>query len=475
MIRLKRQVAGLVIAPLLFAMSAPVYSIGILDAYSLALEKDPIFRAAIKEKEAEDENKNIGRAGLLPKVSLNYLNSPHNWQTQKYPQSSFFGNVSEITRRRQYRSYSSSITLTQSLFDYEAYARYKASVAQTMISDERYRGKLLDLAVRVINAYVEVAYAKDQIALAEAQKAVYKELLTSNERLMSAGEGTLTDVSEAQVRYSLSEAKMIEARDALDVAQRELEVIIGVPLNQLDELQTLRPGKFQVLPLIPSKFEEWQKIALENNPVLAASRHTVEAAKYEVERMRAGFMPNVQLYASHSENNSSSDNTVNQKYRTDSIGVQMSLPIYSGGGVAASIRQAAARYGQAIAEMDAQVGTILNDLRKQFNLCISSRAKLAAFELAVKSATMQVTATRQSVLAGHRVNVDVLNAEQQLYSAQHDLASAKYTYIKSWITLLSDSGTLDEKDVLRVAKYFEHSSSDHHYAHDGSTRALPER
>ncbi|CAI1649294.1 TolC family outer membrane protein [Serratia plymuthica] len=454
MIQFKRQVAGLAISTLLFAISAPVHSIGILDAYSLALEKDPTFRAAIKEKEAGDENENIGRAGLLPKVSGNYQNSPRNWQTQKYPSSDIFGDVTEVTRRQQYRSYSSSITLTQPLFDYEAYARYKAGVAQTLMSDERYRSKFLDLAVRVISAYVEVAYSKDQIALASAQKAAYKEQLALNDRLMGAGEGTITDVSETQARYSLAEAQEIEARDALDAAQRELEVIIGVPLNQLDELQTLRPGKFQVAPLIPSRFDEWQKIALENNPMLAASRHGVDAAKYEVERNRAGFMPQVQLYASHSENDSSSDNTVNQKYRTDSIGVQVSVPIYAGGGVSASTRQAAARYGQAMFEMDAQTGTTLNDLRKQFNLCISSRAKLAAYELAVKSATTQVTATRQSVLAGQRVNVDVLNAEQQLYSAQKDLASAKYTYIKAWITLLSDSGTLDEHDVKRVAQYF---------------------
>jgi protease secretion system outer membrane protein len=454
LIQFKREVAGLAISTLLFAISAPVYSIGISDAYSLALEKDPTFRAAIKEKEAGEENENIGRAGLLPKVSLNYQNSPRNWQTQKYQQSDFFGNMSDVTKRQQYRSYSGSVTLTQPLFDYEAYARYKAGVAQSLMADERYRGKFLDLAVRVISAYVEVAYAKDQIALAEAQKTAYKEQLALNDRLMSAGEGTVTDVSETQARYSLAEAQVIEARDALDSAQRDLEVIIGVPLNQLDDLQTLRPGKFQVAPLIPSKFEEWQKIALDNNPMLAASRHGVDAAKYEVERNRAGFMPQVQLYASHSENDSSSDNTVNQKYRTNSVGVQVSMPIYAGGGVSASTRQAAARYGQAMYEMDAQVGTTLNDLRKQFNLCISSRAKLAAYELAVKSATTQVEATRQSVLAGQRVNVDVLNAEQQLYSAQRDLASAKYTYIKSWITLLSDSGTLDEKDVSRVAQYF---------------------
>lgn len=458
MIRFKRQVAGLTISTLLFAISAPVYSIGILDAYSLALDKDPTFMAALKEKEAGDESKNIGMASLLPKVALNYQNSPKNWQTVKYPQSNIFtGETIETTTSQQYRSYSGSVTLTQPLFDYEAYARYKAGVAQTLMSDERYRAKFMDLAVRVVTAYVEVAYAKDQIMLAEAQKVAYGNQLNQNRELMSAGEGTITDVSETQARYSLAEAQEIEARDALDSAKRDLEVIIGAPLEQYGDLQLLRPGKFQVAPLIPSKFEEWQKIALENNPELAASRHGVDAAKYEVERNRAGFMPQVQLYASHSENDSSSDNTVNQKYRTDSIGVQVSMPIYSGGGVAASTRQAAARYGQAMYEMDAQVGTTLNDLRKQFNLCLSSRAKLAAYELAVESASKQVEATKKSVALGQRVNVDVLNAEQQMYSARRDLASAKYTYIKSWITLLSDSGTLDKNDINRMAQYFEHA------------------
>ncbi|WP_430916108.1 TolC family outer membrane protein [Klebsiella sp. 141251] len=454
---MKRKMINLALSSIVWVISSPVHALGILDAYSLALEKDPTFQAAIKEKEAGDEARNIGRAGLLPKVSLNYQNAPRNWQTQKYQTSDIFGNVSDVTKRQQYRSYAGSVTLTQPLFDYEAYAKYKTGVAQSLMADEKYRSKYLDLAVRVISAYVSVAYAKDQIALAEAQKAAYKEQLALNDRLMSAGEGTVTDVAETQARYSLAEAQVIEARDLLDSAQRELEVIIGIPLDQLDALQTLRQGKFQVSPLRYTAFDDWQKLAMERNPQLASSRHGVDAARYDVERNRAGFMPQVQLYASHSENDSSSDNTVNQKYRTDSVGVQVSMPIYSGGGVAASTRQAAARYGQAKYELDAQVGSIMNDLRKQFNQCISSQAKLRAYELAVKSATTQVEATRQSVLAGQRVNVDVLNAEQQLYAAQRDLAEAKYTYIKAWITLLGDSGTLSEKDIMQVAGYFHRS------------------
>ncbi|HFJ9770772.1 TPA: TolC family outer membrane protein [Raoultella ornithinolytica] len=454
MMQVKRQIIGLAISSITLMMSAPVYSLGILDAYSLALEKDPTFQAAIKEKEAGNENENIGRAGLLPKVSLNYQNAPRNWQTQNYQSSDIFGNVSDVTKRQQYRSYAGSVTLTQPIFDYEAYAKYKSGVAQSLMADEKYRGKYLDLAVRVISAYVGVAYAKDQIALAQAQKDAYKEQLALNDRLVSAGEGTITDVAETQARYSIAEAQLIEARDVLDSAQRELEVIIGIPLEQLDDLQTLRQGKFQVSPLPYTQFVDWEKVAMERNPQLAASRHGVDAARYDVERNRSGFMPQVQLYASHSENDSSSDNTVNQKYRTDSIGLQVTMPIYSGGGVAASTRQAAARYGQAKYELDAQVGNVINELRKQFNLCISSQAKILAYDYAVKSATTQVEATRKSVLAGQRVNVDVLNAEQQLYGAQRDLAEAKYSYIKAWISLLSDSGMLTGKDIAWVAGYF---------------------
>ncbi len=435
-------------------LSLPAHSFGILDAYSLALENDPMFRAALKEKEAGNEIEAISRSEFFPKISLNYQNAPHNWQVQKYEQKNIFGQLSKVTKQQQYRSYSGSIVLTQPLFDYEIYAQYKASVAQKMISDERYRSKLLDLAVRVINAYIEVAYSKDKIALAEAQKKSYKEQLTLNKRLMEEGEGTITDVLETQARYSIAESQRIEAYDALDAAQRDLEQIIGIRLEQLDDIQVLRSDKFSIMPLGTTSFDDWKDIALKKNPELAAARYRINAAKYEVEKNKAGYMPKIQLYASYSDNNSSSDNTVHQKFDTRTIGIQVSLPVYSGGRVGALTRQAAARYGQALAEFDAQTGNILNTLHKQFNLCVSSPAKLRAYELAIKSAEKQVVATRQSMLAGQRVNVDVLNAEQQLYAAKRDIAFIKYTYIKSWISFLSISGVLNEKDILNVAQYF---------------------
>ncbi len=145
---------------------------------------------------------------------------------------------------------------------------------------------------------------------------------------MAAGEGTVTDVLETQARYNLSEAQLIEAYDDLDAAQRQLEWIVGVPLDQLSAFEVLRQGPFQALTMTHLKFEEWEKKALEKNPLLAALRHGVEAAKYEIERNRAGFMPNIP----HSISNSSNDNTVNQRYNTSSVGLRVSIPLYDGGG-----------------------------------------------------------------------------------------------------------------------------------------------
>ncbi|KTJ37213.1 peptidase [Klebsiella aerogenes] len=436
----------------------PVYAFSVLDAYALALENDPTFQAALKERDAGHEEENIGKAGLLPRISLNYQNSPKNWQTQKYQSSDPFGNLSEVTKRQQYRSYAGSVSLTQTIFDYEAYAKYKAGIAKSLMANDRFRSKFMNLAVRVISSYINVVDAQEKMSLAAAQKTAYKEQLILNERLMSAGEGTITDIAETQARSNLAEAQLIESKDNLDVAERELQAIVGVPLEQLDSLQMLRTSTFNTLPLRFNKVTEWEENARKHNPELSASRYEVKAARYEVERNKAGFMPQFQLYASHSENNSSSDNTINQKYRTDSIGLQVSMPIYSGGGVIASTRQAAARYGQAKYELDAQSSALMIDLHKQFNQCINGKDKLHAYESAVKSARVQVIATRQSVRGGQRVNVDVLNAEERLYSAERDFAEAKLSYVKAYIGLLNDAGLLEYSDLLSVAQYFTPTS-----------------
>ncbi len=434
--------------------ATPAQTLSLTEALALAMHNDPALQAAIQEKLAGEEERAIGRAGLLPQVSANYQNAPRNWQNQKYQGTDIFGQpTGEQSVNTQYRSSSLSATVTQPLFDYAAWARYQGGVARALLADERYRGKLQEMTTRLVEAYIEVAYRREAIALTQVQVTTYAEQLALNQRLSGLGEGTVTDVAETEARYGLALAQRIEAQDALHVAQGALGNLIGQPPANIGAIEAQR-GTFAPLTLKFATLEAWQRQAKNNNPELRTAQQGIDVAHYEVERNRAGHLPRVALYASHSENNSSSDNTVGQKYRTDSIGIQVSVPLYAGGGVSASTSQAAARYLQAKYEMAAQSDKILNDLQQQYNLCRNGEAKMKAYELALQAADKQVVATRQSVRAGMRVNVDVLNAEQQRYTTQKEYAEAKYSYLKAWVALQSLAGTLNEKDIAQVARYF---------------------
>ncbi|OWO81070.1 peptidase [Photorhabdus luminescens] len=446
---------GLLIFFSVSLFSFPAWALSLTEAYALALENDPTFLSAVKEREGGEEYAKLGRAELLPKVIMSYQNSPRNWQHMESVGYDIWGRKTTSSRDRQYSSYNAAVVLTQPLIDFEIWARYKASQAHTLMSNERFRASFQQLAVRVVNAYVDVAYAQDQIDLVIRQKMAYEKQLELNKKLFSSGEGTRTDVVETQSRYSQAIADEIAAKDDLDAAIRSLQLIVGAPLPVDLPVQRLSDKKrFRILRLSPERYEEWEKLALANNPVLAASRQEVQAAYHEVQRNRAGYLPRLELYASHSENESSSDNTIDQKYRTDTIGLRMSMNIYNGGATSASVRQAAANYGRTKYDLDAQAGEILNALRRNYNQYLNSEKRIGAYEMAVESASLQVDATSKSVVLGQRVNVDVLNAEQQLYTARRDLSQAKYNYIKSWVGLLSEAGELKGEHLDKIAKYF---------------------
>ena len=427
-----------------FGCSMPsAHALGLLQAYDLAVRNDPTFQAAIEERAAGEENRALGRSALLPTLSWNYNNSR---------------NASPVTQAdtrtdRDYRSYASTLTLQQPLLDYEAYARFRQGAAQALFADERFRSKSQYLLVRVLSAYSQALLAREHIELSRAQKRAYAERLQLNQRLLKGGEGTRTDVLETRARLSMAVAQEIEAQDDQDAALRELEAMLGNPL-QVEDLDPL-VAPFTVPPLEPQRFENWRELALANNPELASQHHALTSAEYEVERKRAGHLPTLSLYASSRQSSSDSESTYNQKYDTNSVGIQLRVPLFAGGSVSASTRQAARQLSQAQYELDAQTTATLVDLRKQFNLNNSAAAKVRAYEMAVDSASALVQATQKSVRGGERVNLDVLDAEQQLFSAKRDLAQARYAYLLARVQLKYYAGLLNEGDLQQMAGYFQ--------------------
>ena len=427
-------------------IALPAQALDLQDAYVLALRNDPTFQAALKEHEAGQEDRNIGRAALLPTLNYSYNNARNE---SEVTQSTAVG---DVRTERDYRSYSSNLSLQQPLFDVAAWAEYKQGVAKALLADERFRARSQELLVRLFTAYSDALLAAERRALAQAQRRAYGGRLQLNEKLFAGGEGTRTDMLETQARHELAQAQEIEAQDALDSALHELQSIVGEPLL-IEDLSPLAE-RFVVQPLQPARFDAWRDLALAGNAELASGRHGLEVAERNVQRNRAGHLPKLSLYASSRLTSSDSESSYNQKYDTDSVGIQLSMPLFAGGGVAASTRQASRQLEQASYELDAQRASTLNELRRQFNLCASSVAKIRAYELAVSSARTLIEATRKSVSGGERVNLDVLDAEQQYYDARGNLAEARHGYLRAWLQLRYLAGVLGDGDLREVSGYF---------------------
>lgn len=427
---------------------------GIKDLYALALQQDPLWHAAQKEREAENQQQNIARADLLPDLRLNYQHTPYNNQESSGPQT-ISGKTYQLSSSRRYASHNGTLTLTQTLFDYGAWSRFKASVELGLMADERLREKAMDLAIRLINHYLDAGLAQQKILIAESQEKALQEQYKLNMRLLEAGEGTRTDVLETEARLRLAKTEIISLQDDLDAARRELAAMLGLSPTKLERIRDSVTNHFKPQLLHPAKFEDWQALTLNQSAAITEARHKVIAARREVQAQYGEFMPLVNLYASHSLSKSATNSSIDQRYETSSMGIQVNVPLYSGGRSAASTKQAGARLGQNQYLLENIIRTTLNELHKSWRQCSGIQDRLQAYNLAVKSARLQLTATQKGVLAGQRINLDVLDAERQLYSTRLDLVTEKYSYIRAWLMLHYYSGKLSQEVIETIDSYFQ--------------------
>ncbi|WP_229421561.1 TolC family outer membrane protein [Massilia aquatica] len=427
-------------AAALMLASAGASAINLQQAYEQALQNDPAYRAAFYENQSGKESAIIGRAGLLPNVQANYNASKNHADIE----------TSTALTHPEYISRVSTIQLRQTLFNVDAYARYKQGKAQALLSDQVFSVRGQEVLIRVMSAYFDALFADEQVALNTAQRDAYTEQSAVNQRLLKHGEGTRTDVLEVQARLELSEANLIEAKDNQTTARNTLAGIIGGDPGNLVGLN----DTFRMLPLSPSRLDEWKALALKENPELQAQTTSVEVAKQEILKARAGHAPRLDFVASYSKNASETINTFNQDSTVRAIGIQLNVPLYSGGSVNATSRQAVAGLERSRADLQGKTDKTLIEVSKQFSAVQSSIAKVNALNRAVESSNLLIKATEQSIKGGVRINLDLLNAQQQLFTAKRDLAQARYNYMMASLRLRAAAGTLDASDVTRTASYF---------------------
>jgi len=396
----------------------------------------------------------MGRASLLPTISASYSQSKNKSDREIINAST---NVTLSKFTQDYDSHAASITMRQPLFNLEALARYHQGASQSDFSDAVFSGRSRELIVRVVGAYADAQYAEDQLALATAQRNAYSEQMKVNQRLFELGEGTKTDALETQAKAELAEAQVIEATDNLMTARNTLAGIIGKEVANLDALST----NFPIQPMRPATIDEWKILAMEQNAEIAAQRYAVETARQEVNKNRAGHFPRLDAVASYVDSKSDNINNPNEAVVATSIGIQVNIPIFSGGYVSAASTQAAANHSKAKSELDAKINQVMVELRKQYGLVTSGAARIQALNKAVDSARLLITATEKSIQGGVRINLDLLNAQQQLYTSQRDLAQARYNYLLAYLRLRYSAGILTHDDLRLIAGYFVPAETRH--------------
>lgn len=439
-----RTLAAAALASTLLA-SGQASAMSLMQAYEAALSNDPTYRSAVHDADGGKEYAILGRSNLLPNLQANYSASKNRAdQVTHYPKEDFPSSP-------EYYSRSTSLSLRQPVFSLDAWARYKQGKAQTDYSDANYTGRLQDMMLRVSSAYVDVLFASEQVRLSEAQRNAYQEQKKVNDRMFEKGEGTKTDMLETQSKLDLSEATLLEAQDNLQSSRATLATLVGQEITQIDELG----ATFRIAPMPEGGFDYWNQLAREHNPDMEAQTHAIEAAKQEVNKSRAGHTPRIDFVASYSKSNSDTVNTYNQEQTVRSIGIQINIPLYAGGAVSASSRQAVASLEKARDELQIRTDKVLLDLRKQYTTLVSSVARLRALDQAVSSGELLIKATEQSIKGGIRINLDLLSARAQLNSTYRDQAQVRYNYLMSWLRLRADAGVLTVDDIREIGAYFK--------------------
>jgi len=428
-------------------------ALDLLESYRIALNSDANFLAARAMAESSRELLPQARAGLLPQISATASRSKND--TTQTSENPLTGQVNR--RSYEYDGENKSLNLRQPLIRLGNVAHYLQAGAQVAAAEATLEKDTQDMALRVSSAYFESLNAQARLEAVLAQKDAYAAQLSLAERSLKAGYGTRTDVDEAKARYELSVAQEIEAGHLLKVAERSLAGILNRSIPS-GSLAGIDPKLIRLELPQPDNLDEWLSRGAENNPELRALQSNVEAAQREVDKGRAAHLPTLDLVASRSNSLSDSVTTVGNEYWTTSIGLQLNVPIFSGGQINSAIRQAHANLERMRQQYEAARRQLEVNVVREYGAVSQGVARVRALEQALQSAEQVLVSTRRGVQAGTRNTVDILNAVQQLTTARVDLAQARMQYALARLKLEAATGSLDESDIEEINRWLNHGA-----------------
>jgi len=288
--------------------------------------------------------------------------------------------------------------------------------------------------VRVAGAYFETLMSDEQLELVQAQIKTYTALVDAAQKGLAAGSGTRTDVDDAKARLDMAKAQELEARQNQDLTRRQLQLLVNQPVNQIAKLNV---AALQLNPPEPANLDEWTRKAEEASPEIKAMQARLDAARREVSKAQAGHLPTLDAVAQWSNSGSENITRVNSRYENKTIGLQLNIPLYSGGYVNSTIRQAVAEQTRAEETLEALRRDLGVRVHKEYRGVTEGILRVRALEQAARSAEQMMKSTQMSLKAGSRTQLDVLNAQQQYTLALRDLAQARMVFLLSKVRLAS--------------------------------------
>lgn len=417
-------------------ISTSLSAANLMDIYQEALEKDAQYQSARATYQAAQEKTAQGRAGLLPNINLSAIR-----QTQEVDTT--LGPAVTIQNRGV------TISATQPLIRFENFIIYSQAKTEVSRAESEFVVAAQDLILRVAQAYFDVLDAQVDVEVAGAQKEAILKQLEQAQRNFEVGVATIVDTNEAQARFDLTISQEIAAQNALEVRKRTLQGII----NRFPE-QLARTHKISTdLPALRyGSMEEWVIVAEEKNFALKIQQAAYELASKEVKKMYSLHYPTVDLVAQYSDQTGVGGAITGRgiDLTSKSIGLQLNLPLFQGGGTQSRVREALANQERARHDLENIRRNTTIQARQQYLNVTNGIAQVKALKQALISSQTQLDSTMLGQEVGVRTEVDVLNAQQQLYSARRDLAKAYHSYLMSRLRLSAEAGELDEDVLLQI-------------------------
>lgn len=401
--------------------------------YNDALSNDPALLQKQSSLSATQELIPQAKSLLMPTVAASaaYNHSDINSKTgaDYYSESTSYG-----------------ISVQQPLLDLGAFSLWNQ--AEATVSQAEYELQAIkdELITRVATAYFDALAANDSVNFAEAQKTSILKQLEQSKKRHEYGQIAATGVYEAQARYDLIIAEQIQAQNTLLSKLEALQEITG---REVSELKPLKDDILLLQPQ-PNDLEHWNKVAMEKNPQLQALIQTQRAAKENISYKKSSRYPTLDLTGALQ--NTSTDGISEREENTATIGISLSIPIYTGGSISSTVKEAKFKYQEASYGVEQVRRSLTKQIKDAFRGVSSSISQVKALEQALKSNQIAYEATEAGYEIGTRTMVDLLNAQTELHRAKLNLKSAKYSFLVNQMLLKQAAGAISAKDIERLNK-----------------------